>query len=116
MNENHDKITNNIVNCRHMAFPELMRKHTSFRRRFEHCRIDSSATRPLPSSHVVKAFSQALPGPQYAYDNNSTNDTVAVAEGGSSRPKDSPGKGNVVRRMFADITPMCMCLVTSRHL
>lgn len=55
---------------------------------------------------VVADFRKALPSADiYVYDNNSTDDTVAVARAagaivGNERYQ---GKGHVVRRMFADI-------------
>ena len=56
--------------------------------------------------HVVKAFRAALPqATVYVYDNNSTDDTAAVAAaaGAEVRREQARGKGNVVRRMFQDI-------------
>lgn len=55
---------------------------------------------------VVADFRAALPNATvYVYDNNSTDDTIAVAEaaGAEVRRERRPGKGNVVRRMFQDI-------------
>lgn len=55
---------------------------------------------------VVDAFSAALPtAVAYVYDNNSTDRTaeVAAAHGAVVRHEATQGKGNVVRRMFADI-------------
>ncbi|WP_407529083.1 glycosyltransferase family 2 protein [Methylobacterium oryzisoli] len=55
---------------------------------------------------VVGAFRRVLPGATiYVYDNNSTDRTAAVAAaaGAVVRRERRPGKGNVVRRMFADI-------------
>jgi glycosyltransferase involved in cell wall biosynthesis len=55
---------------------------------------------------VVKAFKAALPAATvYVYDNNSTDDTkaVAAAAGAVVRRERRQGKGNVVRRMFADV-------------
>ena len=55
---------------------------------------------------VVESFQQALPEAQvYVYDNASTDDTSyeASAAGAVVRSEPLPGKGNVVRRMFADI-------------
>ncbi len=55
---------------------------------------------------VVHSFQQALPDAQiYVYDNNSTDNTVEVAllAGAVVRNERQQGKGNVVRRMFADI-------------
>jgi glycosyltransferase involved in cell wall biosynthesis len=55
---------------------------------------------------VVRAFRAALPDATvYVYDNNSTDDTLALAQqaGAVVRKERLQGKGNVVRRMFADV-------------
>lgn len=55
---------------------------------------------------VVEDFRAALPqATVYVYDNNSSDDTVAVAQaaGAVVRKESHQGKGNVVRRMFADV-------------
>ena len=55
---------------------------------------------------MVADFRAALPGaPVYVYDNNSTDRTreVAAAAGALVRGETLRGKGNVVRRMFADV-------------
>lgn len=55
---------------------------------------------------VVADFRAALPtATVYVYDNNSTDDTsaVAAAAGAEVRSEYRRGKGNVVRRMFQDI-------------
>jgi glycosyltransferase involved in cell wall biosynthesis len=55
---------------------------------------------------VVRDFRTALPGAViYVYDNNSRDQTVARAReaGAVVRGEQRQGKGNVVRRMFADI-------------
>ena len=55
---------------------------------------------------VVTDFQRTLPTATiYAYDNNSTDDTAGVAAraGAIVRAEPLQGKGNVVRRMFADI-------------
>jgi len=55
---------------------------------------------------VVHDFRKALPGADiYVYDNNSKDQTVARAHaaGAIVRQEMRQGKGNVVRRMFADI-------------
>ncbi|GJD53342.1 hypothetical protein OPKNFCMD_6117 [Methylobacterium crusticola] len=55
---------------------------------------------------VVAEFRRVLPGAAiYVYDNNSTDRTaeVAAAAGAIVRRERRPGKGNVVRRMLADI-------------
>lgn len=60
----------------------------------------------LSIARVVEDFRAALPGAQiYVYDNNSKDGTVEVARqaGAIVRWEERQGKGNVVRRMFADI-------------
>ena len=55
---------------------------------------------------VVRDFRQALPDAEiYVYDNNSRDQTMAMARqaGAIVRSEQRQGKGNVVRRMFADI-------------
>src|SRR5262245_65640676 len=55
---------------------------------------------------VVGDFRAALPDATvYVYDNNSTDDTAAIAAraGAVVRRETRRGKGNVVRRMFQDI-------------
>jgi len=55
---------------------------------------------------VVSDFRAVLPEAQiYVYDNNSTDRTLAVAAaaGAICRTEPLQGKGNVVRRMFADV-------------
>lgn len=55
---------------------------------------------------VVRDFRAALPQARiFIYDNNSTDDTVAVARAAGAIVRREPlqGKGNVVRRMFGDI-------------
>ena len=55
---------------------------------------------------VVKDFRKALPGATvYVYDNNSTDDTALLADqaGAEVRSETLQGKGNVIRRMFADV-------------
>jgi glycosyltransferase involved in cell wall biosynthesis len=55
---------------------------------------------------VVQEFQKALPDADvYVFDNNSTDETVAIAHtaGASIRRVALQGKGNVVRRMFADV-------------
>jgi hypothetical protein len=57
-------------------------------------------------AEVVSDFMQQLPGACiYVYNNNSTDRTEAVAReaGATVCCEPLPGKGNVVRRMFADI-------------
>jgi glycosyltransferase involved in cell wall biosynthesis len=55
---------------------------------------------------VVRDFRAALPGAEvYVYDNNSTDRTASIAAAAGARVRKEPlqGKGNVVRRMFADV-------------
>src|SRR6185295_11977287 len=55
---------------------------------------------------VVRGFAGALPAAHlYVFDNNSTDDTARAAarEGATVHREARPGKGNVVRRMFADV-------------
>jgi glycosyltransferase involved in cell wall biosynthesis len=55
---------------------------------------------------VVADFKSALPeATVYVYDNNSTDKTIAAARSAGAMVRKEPrqGKGNVVRRMFADI-------------
>ena len=55
---------------------------------------------------VIDGFRRSLPGADiYVYDNNSTDRTAEVAKAAGAVVRFEPyqGKGNVVRRMFADI-------------
>ncbi len=55
---------------------------------------------------VIAGFRAALPGADiFVYDNNSRDGTAAAARAAGVEPRLEPlqGKGNVVRRMFADI-------------
>jgi glycosyltransferase involved in cell wall biosynthesis len=57
-------------------------------------------------AEVVHGFKSTLPSAKiYVFDNNSTDDTVAIASaaGALIRREMLQGKGHVVRRMFADI-------------
>lgn len=57
-------------------------------------------------AQTIDGFRKAIPGATiYVYDNNSADRTVAVASaaGAVVRTERMQGKGNVVRRMFADI-------------
>ncbi len=63
---------------------------------------------------VVRDFRAALPGATvYVYDNNSSDRTVelALAAGAVVRSVAQQGKGNVVRRMFADVDAEVYVLV-----
>ena len=73
------------------------------------CRDEEAAV-----GEVVRGFRAALPGATvYVYDNNSTDRTreVAAAAGAVVRSESQPGKGSVVRRMFADIEADAYVLV-----
>ena len=52
-------------------------------------------------------------GTIYAYDNNSTDKTTVIAKsvGAVARHDPLKGKGNVIRRMFAEIDAECYVLV-----
>jgi glycosyltransferase involved in cell wall biosynthesis len=57
-------------------------------------------------ARVVSDFAQALPEASiWVFDNNSTDDTAAIAEAAGALVRRTPlrGKGNVVRRMFSDV-------------
>lgn len=60
----------------------------------------------LTVQSVVRDFREALPDADiFVYDNNSTDDTIKIASGAGAivRRVAYQGKGNVIRRMFADI-------------
>jgi len=68
----------------------------------------------LTIAQVVLDFKSVLPDAQiYVYDNRSTDKTVEQAKqfGAIVRYEHKPGKGNVVRRMFADINADIYLLV-----
>jgi glycosyltransferase involved in cell wall biosynthesis len=68
----------------------------------------------LTVGKTVAAFRQTLPlATIYVYDNNSTDRTIEVAgaAGAVVRAEPRQGKGNVVRRMFADIDADLFVLV-----
>src|SRR5208282_5232965 len=55
---------------------------------------------------VIADFRRHLPQAAiYVYDNGSTDDTAGIAHAGGAHVRAEPllGKGNVVRRMFADV-------------
>ena len=63
---------------------------------------------------VVKDYREALPEAViYVYDNNSTDGTDELARnaGAVVRYEYQQGKGNVIRRMFADIDAQCYLMV-----
>src|SRR5271169_601755 len=60
----------------------------------------------LTVGKTVSTFREVLPlATVYVYDNNSTDRTIEVAQAAGAVVRNEPrqGKGNVVRRMFADI-------------
>lgn len=60
----------------------------------------------LTVAAIVRDFNKVLPdAPVYVFDNNSTDGTVDIARaaGAIVRTVTQQGKGNVIRRMFADI-------------
>lgn len=68
----------------------------------------------IPISKVIRDFQEALPNADiYVYDNNSRDRTpeIARAEGAIVRRETLQGKGNVVRRMFADVEADVFVLV-----
>ncbi len=68
----------------------------------------------LTVGQTVAAFREALPlATIYVYDNNSTDRTVDVARAAGADVRNEPrrGKGNVVRRMFADVDADVFVLV-----
>ena len=68
----------------------------------------------LTVGKTVAAFRKALPSATiYVYDNNSTDRTIDVAQAAGAVVRSEPrqGKGNVVRRMFADIDADIFVLV-----
>ncbi len=68
----------------------------------------------LTVGKTVAAFHEALPfATIYVYDNNSTDRTADVAQAAGAVVRNEPrqGKGNVVRRMFADVDADVFVLV-----
>jgi Glycosyl transferase family 2 len=68
----------------------------------------------LTVGQTVAAFREALPSATvYVYDNNSTDRTARVAQAAGAIVRNEPrqGKGNVVRRMFADLDADIFVLV-----
>ena len=60
----------------------------------------------LTVPNVIRDFREALPGAQiFVFDNNSTDGTIEAgqAAGATVRKVTLRGKGNVIRRMFADV-------------
>ncbi|WP_343728795.1 glycosyltransferase family 2 protein [Duganella sp.] len=60
----------------------------------------------LTIGNIVRDFNACLPqAAVYVFDNNSSDDTIAVARQAGAIVRSVPlqGKGNVIRRMFADV-------------
>lgn len=67
---------------------------------------------------TVQAFRASLPQAQvYVFDNNSQDDTAAIARaaGAQVRHVSEQGKGSVVRRMFADVEADAYLMVDGDH-
>ena len=65
-------------------------------------------------AQVTRAFRRALPeAVVYVYDNNSTDGTAEIAAeaGAVVRYERQQGKGNVIRRMFAEVDAECYLMV-----
>ncbi len=63
---------------------------------------------------VIADYRAVLPEATiYVYDNNSTDDTAAIAEAGGAvvRHEYQQGKGNVIRRMFREIEAQCYLMI-----
>ena len=63
---------------------------------------------------VISDFRNQLPNAEiFVYDNNSTDDTVLIAQnsGATVRFEHQQGKGNVIRRMFREIDADCYVMV-----
>lgn len=63
---------------------------------------------------VIRDYKAALPEADiYVYDNNSTDDTAAIAEhaGAIVRHERRQGKGNVIRSMFREIDADCYLMI-----
>ena len=68
----------------------------------------------LTIEKVIKDWQTALPeAVVYVYNNNSSDDTAAIAEkaGAVVRNEYKQGKGNVIRRMFREIDAECYVMV-----
>ncbi len=68
----------------------------------------------LTIEKVVRDYKKALPEADiYVYDNNSTDDTAAIARraGAIVRYEYRQGKGNVIRSMFRDIDADCYLMI-----
>lgn len=61
---------------------------------------------------MIADFKRALPTASiYVFDNNSSDGTTEIARkaGAVVCSVRDQGKGNVIRRMFADVWQMCIC-------
>ena len=88
-----------IVDSAKSGFEPLVRKH-------DIAVLVPCFNEELTVGRTVEAFREALPSATiYVYDNNSSDRTVDIARaaGAIVRHETRQGKGNVVRRMFADI-------------
>ena len=68
----------------------------------------------LTIAKVVSDWKRELPEATiYVYDNNSTDDTAAIAQsaGAEVRHEYAQGKGNVIRRMFREINADCYLMI-----
>jgi glycosyltransferase involved in cell wall biosynthesis len=86
--------------------PELHRKGAALLERVRIAVLVPCYNEATTIADVVASFRAALPSAKvYVYDNNSTDGTGEVAKeaGAIVRREPRQGKGNVVRRMFADI-------------
>ncbi|HEV8441847.1 MAG TPA: glycosyltransferase [Steroidobacteraceae bacterium] len=84
----------------------LTKPPASLNRRLEIAVLVPCLNEAAGIARVVESFRQALPDSRiYVYDNGSSDQTaaVALAAGAEVRTESLRGKGNVVRRMFADV-------------
>lgn len=84
----------------------LTKAPTSWNRRLEIAVLVPCLNEAAGIARVVASFREALPEARiYVYDNGSTDQTAAAAltAGAEVRTEPMRGKGNVVRRMFADV-------------
>lgn len=68
----------------------------------------------LTVAKVIADYKSALPNADiYVYDNNSIDDTAAIAESNGAIVKHEyrQGKGNVIRTMFRDIDADCYLMI-----
>jgi hypothetical protein len=99
-------LDNVLKNIQHLADTATMKKGTDAFANVDIAVIIPCFNEALSIARVIEGFRTALPTAHiYVYDNRSTDDTAAVARaaGAIVRNELMPGKGNVVRRMFADI-------------